>query len=282
MSGTSAMEAEFDTVASWTEDAVAELGDDHAIPAACRGSGSPAQLAWMADGLDLGATRRFLDAGSGLGGPAAWLREHTGAAWRGRPVLAEPMPHAAAASRRLFGLPAVVAWAERLPLRDHAFDAAWSVGVLCTTRSQRLMLDELHRVLVPGGRLSLMVLVRTVDELPEAPEGNHFPSPGELYRELVTSGFRTDDEVDAATLPDAGEDWHAAERRVDEVLRRDHGEHPEFRQAQEQGAVMGRLMDAGLISMRLLRTTALPRTRPPTRRDEGGDARERRAVAPDE
>jgi SAM-dependent methyltransferase len=282
VSETSAMEAEFDTVASWTEDAVAELGADHAIPAACRGSGSPAQLEWLAGGLELDAARRFLDAGSGLGGPAAWLREHTGPAWRGQAVLAEPMPHAAAASQRLFDLPAVVAWAERLPLRDHAFDAAWSVGVLCTTRSQRLMLDELHRVLVPGGRLSLMVLVRTVDELPEAPEGNHFPSPDELHHVLDTAGFRADDEVDAATLPDAGDEWHAAERRVDEVLRRDHGEHPDFRRAEEQGEVMGRLMGAGLISMRLLRTTALPRTRPPRRRGEDGHVPRRRAVAPDE
>lgn len=282
MSETSAMEAEFDTVASWTEDAVAELGDDHAIPAACRGSGSPAQLEWLAGGLDLGATRRFLDAGSGLGGPAAWLREYAGPAWRGRPVLAEPMPHAAASSHRLFGLPAVAARAERLPLRDHTFDAAWSVGVLCTTRSQRLMLDELHRVLVAGGRLSLMVLVRHVDELPEAPEGNHFPSPEELDHELLAAGFRTDDEVDAATLPDAGEEWHAAERRVYEVLRRDHGGHPDFRRAEEQGAVMGRILGAGLISMRLLRTTALPPTRPPDRHGEDGHLRDRRTVTPDE
>ena len=38
------MVEEFDTVASWTADAVQELGQDHALPAACRGSGSPAAL----------------------------------------------------------------------------------------------------------------------------------------------------------------------------------------------------------------------------------------------
>ena len=35
-----AMEAEFDTVAGWTEEAVRALGAETAIPAGCRGSGS--------------------------------------------------------------------------------------------------------------------------------------------------------------------------------------------------------------------------------------------------
>ena len=35
---TDAMEAEFDLVAEWTRQAVRELGDDHALPAACRGA----------------------------------------------------------------------------------------------------------------------------------------------------------------------------------------------------------------------------------------------------
>ncbi len=76
--GGSAMEAEFDTVAEWTEQAVRELGRGYAIPAACRGSGSPADLAWLAERLDLRGDDRFLDAGGGLGGPAAWLHEHLG------------------------------------------------------------------------------------------------------------------------------------------------------------------------------------------------------------
>jgi hypothetical protein len=40
------MVAEFDDVAGWTADAVEQLGRRHAIPAACRGSASPAALAW--------------------------------------------------------------------------------------------------------------------------------------------------------------------------------------------------------------------------------------------
>ncbi|HSU11392.1 MAG TPA: hypothetical protein VLK57_19495, partial [Pseudonocardia sp.] len=46
-----AQEIEFDLLASWTEDAVRELGPEYAIPAGCRGSGSPSDLAWLAEAL---------------------------------------------------------------------------------------------------------------------------------------------------------------------------------------------------------------------------------------
>ena len=64
------MVEEFDTVASWTADAVEELGQDHALPAACRGSGSPAALRWLADRMGLAPGMRLLDSGAGLPGAA--------------------------------------------------------------------------------------------------------------------------------------------------------------------------------------------------------------------
>src|SRR3954451_24913585 len=70
-----AMEAEFDTVAGWTEEAVRALGPEHAIPAGCRGSGSEGALRWLADRLELHPGARMLDEGAGGGGPAgrpAW------------------------------------------------------------------------------------------------------------------------------------------------------------------------------------------------------------------
>ena len=255
--GGSALEAEFDTVAAWTEQAVAELGADHAVPAACRGSGSPADLEWLAAGLELAGDAVFLDAGSGLGGPAAWLVEHLRGTWSGRGVLAEPMTHAAAASRRLFGLDAVAAWTEQLPVRDAAVDAAWSLGVLCTTPDRAALLGELRRVLRPGGRMSLLVLVATVDALPEQPEGNDFPTADALRAALDAAGFRIDDEVDAATLPGAPDDWSARADAVEEIVTRDHGGEPAWRQADENQQVMGRLMGARQVVTTLLRTTAV-------------------------
>jgi hypothetical protein len=96
-----AMEAEFDTVAGWTEEAVRALGSEHAIPAGCRGSGSEGALRWLADRLDLRPDTRMLDSGAGAGGPAGWLAAERGL----RPICAEPMATAVRAGRRLFGLP---------------------------------------------------------------------------------------------------------------------------------------------------------------------------------
>ena len=45
----SAMEAEFDTVAVWTERIIREVEPDYAIAGACRGNASSAWLRWVAE-----------------------------------------------------------------------------------------------------------------------------------------------------------------------------------------------------------------------------------------
>src|SRR5690348_3978409 len=91
-----AMEAEFDTVARWTEQVIRDIGADNAIPAACRGSASPAALSWLAERLRLRTGTIFLDSGAGIGGPAAWVRREYDVA----PVLCDPMQGACAAAYR--------------------------------------------------------------------------------------------------------------------------------------------------------------------------------------
>ena len=78
-----AMAAEFGTVAEWTAEAAVELGQDYYIPAACRGSGSPAALDWLIEHLDLAPGDTLLDCGAGVGGPAAYAAERRSV----RPVL---------------------------------------------------------------------------------------------------------------------------------------------------------------------------------------------------
>jgi SAM-dependent methyltransferase len=236
------MEAEFDTVAGWTEEAVRALGPEHAVPAGCRGSGSEGALRWLADRLALGPATRFLDAGAGVGGPAGWLAAEHGL----RPVCAEPMVAAVRASRRLFGLPSVVAVSQQLPFADGSFDASWCLGVLCTTPDKAGALDDLRRTISDGGRLGLLVFVADAPLPPPLPEGNEFPSEDALRRLLSDAGFRVEETADA-DLGDSPEEWTRRADAVEEEMTRRHGSDPAFRQAQEQSRRVGRLLaDGGL------------------------------------
>jgi SAM-dependent methyltransferase len=237
-----AMEAEFDTVAGWTEEAVRALGPDHAIPAGCRGSGSEGALRWLADRLELRPGTRLLDDGAGVGGPAGWLAAERGV----RPVCAEPMAAAVRAGRRLFGLPSVVALSQRLPFADGSFDAAWCLGVLCTTSDKPGLLAELRRVLVPGARLGLLVFAADGPLTSPPPEGNEFPSEAETRRLLGDAGFAVA-EAGEADLGDSPEEWTRRADAVDAEIERRHGGDPAFRQAQEQSGRVGRLLSDGAL-----------------------------------
>ena len=239
-----AMVDEFDTVAWWTAKAVAELGDDHALPAACRGSGSPAALDWLADAMGLDAGTTLLDSGAGVGGPA----EHVARTRGVRPVLAEPMEGACRAARRLFGRPVVVADGLRLPVPDAAFDAAWSLGVLCTVDDKRAHLDELCRVVAPGGAVGLLVYTRAVESLPDQPEGNSFPSRDELLADLAAVGLTVEAETPLAELPGTPDDWDRAATEVEDVVERDHHDDERWQRAQSQQETIVGLIEGGLVA----------------------------------
>lgn len=246
-----AMEAEFDTVAGWTEEAVRALGADHAIPAGCRGSGSEGALRWLADRLELRPGSRVLDSGAGVGGPAAWLAAERGVV----PVCAEPMVAAVRASRRLFGLRSVVAMGQQLPFADASFDAAECLGVLCTTPDKAGALAELRRVLADGGRLGLLVFVADGPLTSAAPEGNEFPSEAETRELLAAAGFDVLETTDA-DLADSPAEWTRAADAVDAEVERRHGQDPAFLQAQENSGRVGRLLSDGSLRPWLAVATA--------------------------
>jgi SAM-dependent methyltransferase len=251
-----ALEDEFDVVAGWTEDAVEELGPQYAIAAGCRGSGSPESLVWLAGQLAVPPGGRMIDIGSGVGGPAAWLREHAGVT----PVCAEPMPEAAAASRRLFGLPAVVAAGQALPFRDGSFDAAWCLGVLDTAGDagdRAALVAEARRVLAPGGRLGLLAFLAAGPLPPPLPEGNDFSTAAELEQLLTGAGFRNRRSVPAPSLRDAPAEWRAHADRVEEVLAARHGDDPRWTEAEEQTARIARLIGGGNLHPTLLLAVAV-------------------------
>lgn len=250
---TEAMEAEFDTVADWTAEAVNALGPDHAIPAAYRGSGGPLALDWLIEELPLRPGDGLLDAGAGMGGPAAYAAEANGV----RPLLIEPMPGACRAARELFRLPVVTGDGRRLPVRTAAIGAAWSLGVLCTLEDKRAALAELRRVLQPGGRLGLLVYLQTGVDLPFAPEGNTFPTAAELTTLLDQTGFAQRAQAELADLGPTPETWRRRGEEVDEFIAARHRTDQRWLLATRQSEQLGALLAGGHVAGRLITATAL-------------------------
>ena len=245
---------EFDVAARWTAESVGRLGPDHAIPAACRGSGGPGALAWLAQWLLGGPGTALLDVGGGVGGPAAWAMEHHGA----RPVLAEPMLGAVRAARHLFDLPAVVALGERLPLADGSFPAAWSLGVLDTTPDKAGLLAELRRVLMPGGRAGLVAYVAG-GPVPDAPEGNEFPTGTELRALLDGAGLAVVETVPVADLPDDPPAWKRRDRRVQDDIEARHGDDERWKRARADEDKVAELLADGRVTAHAVRLEATSR-----------------------
>jgi SAM-dependent methyltransferase len=250
--GSDALEAEFDVVARWTLDAVRQLGEDHAVPAGCRGSASPAALAWLGEACELGSDSVLLDVGGGVGGPSAYAAERFGI----RPVLVEPMIGAVRAAAALFGIPAIVGAGERLPLATGSIPAAWCLGVLCTTQQKAAVLGELHRVLAPGAPLGLLVFLADEPEPAGAPEGNQFPTADELDRLLAEAGFDVVEQAELADFADAPLSWTERADRVEQAVEQAHAGDPRLAVARDQERRIGRLLADGRVTGRLVHAVA--------------------------
>ena len=242
------MEDEFSTLPSWTADVVERLGPEYAVPAGCRGSGTPEALRWMCRTMGLAAGHRLLDSGAGEGGPAELAAREFGV----QPVLVDPMSGACAAARRMFHRPVALSGGERLPFRDGTFDAAWSLGVLCTVADKVAVLTELRRVVRPGGPLGLLVFVRTAAVLPEQPDGNSFPDRGELEAAVEAASLRVLAQTPLADFPDPPPAWRTMVEAVDQAIDLDHSGDDRLVAAQEQQRTIGRLLADGLVQGWLL------------------------------
>jgi len=243
-----AMEAEFDTVAEWTAQVAQELGPDYYVPAACRGSGSPAALDWLIDRMGLAPGQLLLDSGAGVGGPAAYAARSRSV----QPVLVEPEAGACRAAKRLFDFPAVRGLGTALPMADSSFDAAWSLGVLCTTPDQLTLLGELRRAVRSGGRIGLLAFVahRAIpsDQLPE----NHFPTTGGLVELVRTASLEVEQWHRTTDLPAIPPTWNKREEAVTDALTDRHGHTRAWKLAQRQSARIGQLLENETLTGELL------------------------------
>jgi demethylmenaquinone methyltransferase/2-methoxy-6-polyprenyl-1,4-benzoquinol methylase len=98
--------------------------------------------------LQLPIAGRLLDVGGGTGRVAATLRTRAGAV-----VVSDLSPKMLQQARRKEGLQAVRAHAERLPFPDKSFDRVLVVDALHHFCDQRAAIQDLVRILAPGGRL---------------------------------------------------------------------------------------------------------------------------------
>jgi SAM-dependent methyltransferase len=255
---TEAMIDEFDATAMWTAEAVLDLGPEYALPAACRGSGTPASLDWLIQELRLAPNVGFLDSGAGVGGPAEYAARSTGAL----PILVEPMEGACRAASRLFGRPVVVGNGTSLPCPDKSFSAALSLGVLCTVPDKTAHLNELARVLGPHGKLGLLVYERSVPDLPQQPRGNHFPSVSETNTLVRQAGLVVAATALLTEFGPAPTEWQATADRVDAWIAERHESEATWQKANEQQSIVRSLIESELVVGRLIvaqRSTYQPR-----------------------
>jgi SAM-dependent methyltransferase len=245
---TEAMEAEFDTVAEWTARVAADLGPDYYVPAGCRGSGSPGALDWLIEELALSANETMLDCGAGVGGPAAYAAKATGVV----PLLVEPEAGGCRAARTLFGFPVLQAVASALPLADATFDAAWSLGVLCTTSDQLELLTELRRTVRPPGRVALLTFVAREQISAKQPEGNHFPTPDGLAALVENAGLRIQAWRGTADLPAVPQEWNDRVETVTHALTERYGTTNAWQVAERQSNRIAELLSEGAVTGELL------------------------------
>ncbi|BCI52281.1 SAM-dependent methyltransferase [Mycolicibacterium litorale] len=241
---TEAMDAEFDTVAEWTAQVALDLGPDYYVPAGCRGSGSPAALDWLIEQLELTSRDVLLDCGAGVGGPAAYAAQAVSL----NPVLVEPEAGACRAARTLFGFPVVQAVGSALPLADASVDAAWALGVLCTTPRQVELLTEMRRTVRPPGRIALLAFVAREPLQTRQPEGNHFPTRERLVELIADAGLRMREWRSTADLPSIPTEWSDRVDAVTDALAERHAASEAWELAESQSKRIADLLEEGAVT----------------------------------
>jgi SAM-dependent methyltransferase len=126
------------------------------------------------------ASQRVLEIGVGTGIHAALIAKHAG-----EYVGVDLTQYATVTtSQRLhiLKLPGTILQmdAERLAFDDSSFDCAWSWGVIHHSSNTRRILEQVHRVLRPGGKFTAMVYHRSL--------WNHYVRGG-LYYGILRGGF---------------------------------------------------------------------------------------------
>lgn len=188
------------------------LDRSEAIARACRGSGDPGGLAWIAEGLRLGEGRRVLDIGGGLGGPSAWLVDR----YRIRAVTTDPVLDGLVGATRVFGLPGVAADGLALPFPDDAFDATLILAVLSVVDDPVGVLGEAGRLAPVCGAIAYLATGAGAVRC----GGSRFPTRDELGGWVDAAGLELlagPAQLDLPPPPGWSDDDASDDRAEDEV-----------------------------------------------------------------
>ena len=236
-------ETEFGRYTTWIAEAIAALAIPDPVPVVCRGTGHPELLDALAGAIAARPGLTILDAGCGMGGPAAWLRRESGC----RTVGIDLMEANVRAARRLFGdASAVVATASALPFAEESFDAAWAIGVMEMIDDKPSALSEVARVLKVGGAMAIYTFT-SAGELVDPPESDSFVSPDELGAAIASAGLAVVDARPAPIRTPMPDDWRALREAVAEEIRARHSSEREYAQVTAELDRFNRLRTSGLI-----------------------------------
>jgi sarcosine/dimethylglycine N-methyltransferase len=155
--------------------------------------------AQLADLAGITPDDEVLDAGSGIGGTARYIAEHSGCHVVAVD-LTEEYCQTARWLNQLVGLDDRITVRQAdvtdLPFEDAAFTLMFSQHVQMNVADKALLYEEARRVLVNGGRLAVWDIAAGEDREPDfpvpwadRPEYSHLTTPDRLRTAIETSGF---------------------------------------------------------------------------------------------